>query len=144
MAESSSAASPGDLSDEGENFRSGPPLFDGELGTPRKDLLPIMREPDLLEQVDRASRDAMKWDDLRVTWGMRNWRTSAFAQMPLTAKQAKEVGFVQLNNQCAGTFYGFRFMKDNDPSVVLLYDVNGVIAGLQSGVLSNLSTRTEK
>ncbi|KAH7986774.1 hypothetical protein HPB52_024729 [Rhipicephalus sanguineus] len=140
MAESSSAASPGDLSDEGENFRSGPPLFDGELGTPRKDLLPIMREPDLLEQVDRASREHLAESNL----GMRNWRTSAFAQMPLTAKQAKEVGFVQLNNQCAGTFYGFRFMKDNDPSVVLLYDVNGVIAGLQSGVLSNLSTRTEK
>ncbi|KAH7937430.1 hypothetical protein HPB49_012187 [Dermacentor silvarum] len=68
-----------------------------------------------------------------VTWGMRNWKASAFAQMPLTAKQAEEMGFVQLNSQCAGTFYGFRFMKDNDPSVVLLYDVNGVISGLQSG-----------
>ncbi|XP_077538751.1 uncharacterized protein LOC144151535 [Haemaphysalis longicornis] len=77
--------------------------------------------------------DATKWDDLRVTWGMRNWKAGAFAQMPLTAKQAEDVGFVRLNDRCAGTFHGYRFIKDEDPSVVLLYDVNGIIAGLQSG-----------
>lgn len=32
------------------------------------------------------------------------------------------------------TFLGKRYMKDNDPAVILIYDVNGYIAGIQAGV----------
>lgn len=31
-------------------------------------------------------------------------------------------------------FLGKRYMKDNDPAVILIYDVNGYIAGIQAGV----------
>ncbi|CAH1257654.1 CD209 [Branchiostoma lanceolatum] len=34
----------------------------------------------------------------------------------------------------AGTWRGFRYVKDNDPAVTLLFDKNGFIAGLQMGV----------
>ena len=33
-----------------------------------------------------------------------------------------------------GNFLGKRYMKDNDPAVILIYDVNGYIAGIQAGV----------
>jgi len=34
-------------------------------------------------------------------------------------------------------FAGNRYIKDNDPAVMLLYDVNGYIAGIQAGVSSS-------
>eukprot|EP00058_Branchiostoma_floridae_P022837 XP_002608327.1 hypothetical protein BRAFLDRAFT_125499 [Branchiostoma floridae] len=37
----------------------------------------------------------------------------------------------------AGTWRGFRYVKDNDPAVTLLFDKNGYIAGLQMGVRKN-------
>lgn len=33
-------------------------------------------------------------------------------------------------------FLGKRYMKNNDPAVILIYDVNGYIAGIQAGVCS--------
>jgi charged multivesicular body protein 7 len=35
-------------------------------------------------------------------------------------------------------FRGIQYMKDEDPQVVLLFDVNGYIAGIQSGIPNNL------
>lgn len=35
-------------------------------------------------------------------------------------------------------FLGKRYMKNNDPAVILIYDVNGYIAGIQAGVCSCL------
>ncbi|XP_035683055.1 uncharacterized protein LOC118420366 [Branchiostoma floridae] len=42
-----------------------------------------------------------------------------------------------LNECTAGTWRGFRYVKDNDPAVTLLFDKNGYIAGLQMGVLKS-------
>lgn len=33
-----------------------------------------------------------------------------------------------------GQFRGIRYIKDNDHAVILLFDVNGYIAGVQCGV----------
>lgn len=78
---------------------------------------------------------AQDWDDLRVRFGMNP--LSNFIQMPRTAGDALKEGFQQ-ETECDGAknkFLGRRFVhKSGDRSIMLLYDVNGVIAGIQTHV----------
>ena len=39
-------------------------------------------------------------------------------------------------------FVGYRYIKDNDPAVILLFDKNGYIAGIQTMVCAPLPTPT--
>uniref|UniRef100_T1IYE1 Uncharacterized protein n=1 Tax=Strigamia maritima TaxID=126957 RepID=T1IYE1_STRMM len=58
--------------------------------------------------------------------------------MPLTKTKAEKKKFKQIGekNKCSGDFQGYRYMKENDsknaPALILLYDVNGYIAGIQT------------
>ncbi|XP_064652429.1 uncharacterized protein LOC135503070 [Lineus longissimus] len=74
------------------------------------------------------------WDGLGVTWGINplGW---AFNQMPRTESDAIYYGWTK-NGDCSDSaFYrGKRYIKDNDPGVMLLFDVNGYIAGIQGGI----------
>ncbi|PAA69604.1 hypothetical protein BOX15_Mlig030495g1 [Macrostomum lignano] len=78
---------------------------------------------------------AQDWDDLRVRFGMNP--LSNFVQMPRTVADATSQGFKQETNcdGAANKFLGRRFVHRNgDRSIMLLYDVNGIIAGIQTNV----------
>ncbi|CAH1257656.1 Hypp1872 [Branchiostoma lanceolatum] len=78
------------------------------------------------------------WDGLRVTFGVSPFGNN-FDRLPRTKEMAEQEGWTLFGpNRCtAGTWRGFRYVKDNDPAVTLLFDKNGYIAGLQMGVLKS-------
>ncbi|XP_055997302.1 uncharacterized protein LOC130047090 [Ostrea edulis] len=77
------------------------------------------------------------WDGLKVTWGLNPF--NSFNNMPRTETEAKTAGFTLISGCGQSPFLGKRYMKDNDPAVILIYDVNGYIAGIQAGVQTGLS-----
>ncbi|KAL3847552.1 hypothetical protein ACJMK2_018457 [Sinanodonta woodiana] len=82
-----------------------------------------------------------KWDNLRVTWGMDPFDPNYFVSMPRTQQDALSEGWVMKSDCNAGRhFAGRRCWKDNDPSVMILYDVNGYIAGIQIGISKDVKT----
>jgi charged multivesicular body protein 7 len=75
------------------------------------------------------------WDDLRVTFG--NPKTD-FQQLP-RENFGKGSDFVKLmkDESCdsgKGMFQGYRYWANNDSAVILLFDKNGYIAGMQTAV----------
>ncbi|XP_048748192.2 uncharacterized protein LOC125660415 [Ostrea edulis] len=86
-----------------------------------------------------------KWNDLRITWDYNSTNPglvtnpAAFAQLPLKESDAIIDGFTLLTD-CSGSmnFVGKRYWRNNDPAVVLIYDTQGLIAGLQTGIPDNL------
>ncbi|XP_062580237.1 uncharacterized protein LOC134242184 [Saccostrea cucullata] len=79
------------------------------------------------------------WDGLKVTWGINPLSSTNFANMPRTEADAKHQGFTMISGCGHPNFLGKRYMKNNDPAVILIYDVNGYIAGIQAGVPTGLS-----
>ncbi|XP_052707090.1 uncharacterized protein LOC128182493 [Crassostrea angulata] len=86
-----------------------------------------------------------KWNDLRVTWdhnatepGLMG-NPSAFAHLPLKESDAIIDGYMLLTD-CSGSanFVGRRYWRNNDPALVLIYDSQGLIAGIQTGIPDNL------
>jgi len=80
------------------------------------------------------------WKDLRVNYGLTP--VGHFQRMPKLEREAAAAGWAPRNTHCEsdGSALGFRYVKPGDNSLVLIYDVNGVIAGLQmllphSGIL---------
>ena len=73
-----------------------------------------------------------RWDGLKV-------RFDIFKDMPRTEDGAVEEGFIK-HSGCKENpkFRGKQYMKDEDTSVILLYDVTGYIAGIQSGIPKDL------
>ncbi|XP_022290234.1 uncharacterized protein LOC111101877 [Crassostrea virginica] len=78
------------------------------------------------------------WDGLKVTWGLNPFSSTAFANMPRTEPEATNSGFTMISGCGHPDFLGKRYMKDNDPAVILIYDVNGYIAGIQAGIPTTL------
>ncbi|XP_064630529.1 uncharacterized protein LOC135489214 [Lineus longissimus] len=84
------------------------------------------------------------WDGLAVTWGPNPFNGNYFDQMPRTEKDAKKKGWTKISgcdevlSESSGdgspVFLGNRYVKGNDPAVMLLYDKNGYIAGIQQGI----------
>ncbi|XP_033742573.1 uncharacterized protein LOC117329006 isoform X2 [Pecten maximus] len=74
---------------------------------------------------------APEWDDLKVTW-------EKFATMPRKTSDAESEGFKMVSD-CGDItgIYGKRYVKGEDYALVLLYGVNGYIAGIQIGVAKN-------
>jgi len=77
------------------------------------------------------------WQGLRVTWGVNLLSSRVFAKLPLTESKARSEGFSRLAGGCTEKFLGHRYMKGLDTTAVLLYDVNGYIAGIQYGIPRN-------
>ncbi|XP_019628073.1 PREDICTED: uncharacterized protein LOC109472673 [Branchiostoma belcheri] len=75
------------------------------------------------------------WDGLKVTFGVNPFGNN-FDSMPRTTDMAEEKGWTQFGEKTcsAGTWQGFRYVKNSDPAVILLFDKNGYIAGMQMGV----------
>ncbi|CAL8069884.1 unnamed protein product [Orchesella dallaii] len=78
--------------------------------------------------------DAPAWSDLRGSFLIL--KDESFAQFPRTIDDAEAGGYTAVSstpNDCSngGLFNGIQYTKTNDYSVGLLYDIGGVIAGLQ-------------
>lgn len=79
------------------------------------------------------------WNNLRVTWSPNPFGTYGFNAMPRTVDDAKAQGFVLETGCGAHGIAGQRYVKGRDYALVLLYDRNGYIAGIQIGVPKNES-----
>jgi charged multivesicular body protein 7 len=79
------------------------------------------------------------WDGLRAGFGVNPFSSTTFAALPRTRQEAVENGWM-LNTSAGGCgvyqtpFYGNRYIKNNDTSVMLLFDKKGTIAGIQAGI----------
>ncbi|XP_076104028.1 uncharacterized protein LOC143072809 [Mytilus galloprovincialis] len=80
------------------------------------------------------------WDNLRVTWGINPFGSMNFAAMPLTEADAKSKGFQKISD-CGDSsgLHGRRYVKDNDMALILIYDVQGYIAGISAAVSNSLA-----
>jgi len=76
-----------------------------------------------------------KWDGLKVTWGPNPLSSSYFVDQPRTVTDALAQGWVKIQS-CDRTaaWRGERYVKNNDFAVILLFDVAGYIAGIQTSV----------
>jgi hypothetical protein len=75
------------------------------------------------------------WNDLKTTWGLNPFSSIEYASQPRTTSDENMKGFVLMDNACTedgSPFAGQRYMTGGDPALVLLYDVNGLIAGMQT------------
>ncbi|KAK3104454.1 hypothetical protein FSP39_002394 [Pinctada imbricata] len=74
-----------------------------------------------------------------VTWGPNLQATDAFVDMPRTEADAKSQHFTMISD-CSGhqNFLGKRY-TNNDELTIMVYDVNGYIAGMQARVPDGLS-----
>jgi len=86
----------------------------------------------LISLLKIASSDPT-WNDLRVTFGVNPFSQWDFDELPRNANGDLQ-SFALKDDQCtAGSlFVGKRYWYDKDPAVLLIFDVNGYIAGIQS------------
>jgi len=75
------------------------------------------------------------WDTLRVTFGLDPTSPDAFVKMPLTEQAAISGGWTKISD-CLddGPFPGSRYLLAGDYAVILIYNANGDVAGIQAGV----------
>jgi len=75
-----------------------------------------------------------------VTWNLNPFSDYAFTPMPRTVGETAAAKFVQKDNFCGTdtTFRGIRYWTNSDPAVILLYDINGYIAGMQTSFLKTM------
>ncbi|XP_046361111.1 uncharacterized protein LOC124138486 [Haliotis rufescens] len=79
------------------------------------------------------------WNGLKVTWDANIFSSRAFSSLPRTESDAKRAGFTMISDCGAkSNFAGKRYVLSGDTAVVLLYDVNGYIAGIQAGFPATL------
>ncbi|KAK3094820.1 hypothetical protein FSP39_006639 [Pinctada imbricata] len=69
----------------------------------------------------------------RVTAGRNFSDPNILAGVPKTERDAAIQGFSMISD-CSGNFLGRRYIQNKDSSLILIYDVNGVIAGIQTGI----------
>ena len=71
---------------------------------------------------------------MATTFGAKEEGPRAFQEVPLTSQAAKAKGWTLLSS-CKGKFLGIRYTDPSEPSLVAIYDENGIVAGLQAVVL---------
>ncbi|XP_046542949.1 uncharacterized protein LOC124253249 [Haliotis rubra] len=74
------------------------------------------------------------WNKLQVTFGINIFSSGTFSHVPRTELAARTKGYTQLSG-CGAIpmFAGKRYAKNGDFAVILIFDVNGFIAGIQTG-----------
>ncbi|CAF0775176.1 unnamed protein product [Adineta ricciae] len=85
-----------------------------------------------------TSKSGPEWNALRTTWGPNPLSSHYYVKQPLTIEDAKKSGFEQVSTGCQGKFLGQRFIQGKDVSLVLIYDSNGHIAGVQMGIPASM------
>jgi len=76
------------------------------------------------------------WNDLRVTFGINPLNTWNFDEMPRNLSGNLQ-SFTPKDNQCTtkdSKFLGQRYWYKNDPATILLFDIKGYIAGIQTSI----------
>nr|KAG5714272.1 hypothetical protein BaRGS_018489 [Batillaria attramentaria] len=69
-----------------------------------------------------------------LTFGVNPFDSNVFASLPRTESDASSDGWTKIGDcDTSSKFRGRRYVKDNDYAVILLFDVNGYIAGIQCG-----------
>ncbi|CAF3990789.1 unnamed protein product, partial [Rotaria sordida] len=86
---------------------------------------------------DRANRK-IEWNTLKLRWGPDPLVSNdeVYIRQPRTVQQALQEQYEQLpdilEKQCIGeTTIGYRYWKDNDTAAILIFDKQGIIAGIQ-------------
>jgi len=77
------------------------------------------------------------WDNLRSTWSLDPFDTWAFDALPRDLS-GKLGGFELRDDLCSvanSNFLGQRYWYKKDPAISLLFDINGIIAGIQTSIL---------
>ncbi|CAG0890444.1 unnamed protein product [Cyprideis torosa] len=73
---------------------------------------------------------ALEWDQLKLTWLSYAPQPRRLAELPSTWQP------LDTEDKCNGNgpFYGTRYVRGSDRSVILIFDANGYIAGIQTSV----------
>lgn len=82
--------------------------------------------------ISLVTADVAEWNDLSVTF-------RKFDDMPMTETLAKTEGWSLISDDCkdsGGPFVGRRYMLGGDHATILVFDVNGNIAGMQMAYLT--------
>ena len=83
------------------------------------------------------TKGEQKWYNYKTTWRFNESHPQFFDQ-PRKESEAKDQGWTQISNDCSNNakFPGRRYAstEDGGPGIVLIYDVNGFIAGTHSVV----------
>jgi len=87
----------------------------------------------LLFCLSTLAASEQSWPNLKTTFGL-NVFGSAFAAQPRTVDDAVAGGWQPIAH-CDGKFLGHRYADPADPSLVIIYDDAGYIAGVQSVLL---------
>lgn len=74
-----------------------------------------------------------EWNDLKVTFGLNASDPRVFNSLPRTVQDAVNRGWKR-DVGCTEGFRGNRFTLNNDKDVFLIFDANGLIAGLATSV----------
>jgi len=82
--------------------------------------------------------DSPEWDGLRVTFGLNPFDSDHFDRLPRTVEDATGDGWTLIES-CDVTkpWRGERYALGGDYAVILLFDVNGYIAGIQTSIPNN-------
>ncbi|CAF1323860.1 unnamed protein product, partial [Didymodactylos carnosus] len=70
------------------------------------------------------------WDTFKATWGPTPLSSGAFIEQPRTEKDAIKDKYQKIAGSCNGKTLGNRYMKNNDSALILLFDSQGIIAGI--------------
>ncbi|CAF0866076.1 unnamed protein product [Rotaria sordida] len=100
-------------------------------------LLIFIANVQLLSISDRANRK-IEWNTLKLRWGPDPLVSNdeVYIRQPRTVQQALQEQYEQLpdtlEKQCIGeTTIGYRYWKGNDTAAILIFDKQGIIAGIQ-------------
>jgi len=78
-----------------------------------------------------------KPSNLKTTFGLNPFGNT-FEPQPRTEQAAIDYGYTRINTDaCSGTFLGFGYGDPNEPSLVILYDEAGYIAGVQNVIVKS-------
>uniref|UniRef100_A0A0B7AU65 Uncharacterized protein n=1 Tax=Arion vulgaris TaxID=1028688 RepID=A0A0B7AU65_9EUPU len=92
----------------------------------------------LLSKIEREAPANPLWNGLKVRWD--NDPSKGYFSLPRTASEALAQNFVKVSDcDQRSSWGGARYVKDNDYTLTLLYDINGYIAGIQTGIPKNLA-----
>uniref|UniRef100_A0A0B7AVX3 Uncharacterized protein n=1 Tax=Arion vulgaris TaxID=1028688 RepID=A0A0B7AVX3_9EUPU len=78
------------------------------------------------------------WNNLKVKWNFTPF--NGFFTMPRTVADAVSNNFVKVSDcDVNAPWRGARYIKNGDYALTLLYDINGYVAGIQTGIPKKLA-----
>lgn len=70
-----------------------------------------------------------------MTWNQDTYNPNYFIRFPRTEKEAINQGFRKIGDcDLTANWRGRRYVRDEDYTVIMLYDVNGYVAGIQTAI----------